>query len=265
MIDLAERVSYSKYALIPCEFTSVSPDIKGIEGHPNVISKTVESLDCFFSSPMKRWHVFKETVDTWKELGSYKGINLPKYQPVVGKFNEDDRVWFLFVLAEKVKGENLAHKFFTEEEKTRFRPQFEALFDSLVQYSCDKATQGGNYFYDQKLDQYVLGTTTNDPNEKVYLVDLDNTYRYFDAQHPEAKGNQTFWEGYLHWVYEIMREMEFKLGGQQMIEPRKKLYDLVSRVDVYHPYCKFAAHLADTLYGDQLAYSRRNQRILARY
>lgn len=248
MSQRIEEVGHFRFPLVPCEFTVEHPDIRSLAEHPNLVCKLVSGFDCFFAPIEKNWPKIQQTTKLWHEFGSYRGINLPRYQPVVGKFNEDSRSFYLFVIMEKVSGDNLEYRSFSESEKNLLYPQFETLFDSVVKYSCDKSTKGGYYFYDQKLEQYVLGTTANDPEKKIYFVDLDNTNFYFDAKDKGAENNKLFWDEYLGWVYEIMHDIELKLGNKPMVQARRRLYNLVSKIDIYHPYYQYAARLRNRLY-----------------
>lgn len=112
----------------------------------------------------------------WREFGKYPGIHVPQFYIVAGEPIDDtfDGVKMkeaLYLVVERINGKNLEEIAIKDNPKRANK--LEDMCCGLIDYLSDRYKDGGLYLFDQRIDQYVYGTTEKDQEPKVYWVDLD--------------------------------------------------------------------------------------------
>lgn len=122
-----------------------------------------------------------------RNFGSYPNLHVPNFEVIRGTFGKDDIRFepYLFIVDEVV-GNNLSVKKFRRSEREEAGRVLESFSISFIDFANDLYQNGGFYPSDQLFHQYVYGRTAADVENKVYLVDLDLKFNYFNRKNPET-------------------------------------------------------------------------------
>lgn len=145
------------------------------------------------------------------ELHDKYGIQIPDYEIVIGSDNKN-LTPVVYIVTDRIHGTNLRN---IDENKVNLDDlDLDGHFSSIFNYVSDKYLNGGNFLLDiESSAQYMYGHTSSDPNDKIYLVDLDPL---FYKLKPGNEGNSPDIEEMIFYkflyIYEDVKSMEAKLG-----------------------------------------------------
>lgn len=209
--------------IIPNDLTAEHPRIKAISG-TNFLVRTYDLP----GSPKVSREVlgyYKHAVARWRRLGSYPGIDLPVFTPVIG--TADHMNYSFLILTERISGQNLENVIFHHSELPQAKRACDTFISSLAQYSHDVYAGRGDYLSDQNLSQYVWSRSGAD--KKIFFVDLGLEHHVLPedkGQHPE---NAYFFGRHMVSLYGMLEGLEEKLG-EPLIQGRVALSDFLGSI-----------------------------------
>lgn len=118
----------------------------------------------------------------FSEIGDF-GVAVPHFDIVIGPFPDQISNKGIYLVVETVEGAELSQADLPEDEAKK-------LFSSLLDYYESKYENGGYFLYDLSEAQFIYGNTKNDPTKRIYLIDLDPFYEYFDNLNPDARNEE---------------------------------------------------------------------------
>lgn len=169
----------------------------------------------------------KEAISRWKRIGTYEGIMLPSFSPVIGSM--DGQNPSLFIVTERIKGKNLETTTLNTSESPQAKILFNDLIVSLTDYSQDVFLRRGAYLSDQNLSQYVYGKSC-DGKEGVYFVDFGLEYHSLPENRGHHDENSYFFAQYMHAILIMLEQLEEKVG-EPLVAARLKLARFLNSID----------------------------------
>ncbi len=166
-----------------------------------------------------------------KDLRDTYHIPMPDFEFVIGPYINES-IPFVYILAQRVHGQNLTEITFSPDQKERAKEQLDALYSSLAQYFWDMYEEKRAFLKDiTKLPQYVYGKKEGDSQDYPYLVDLDYFYH---NDFSTTEGFASFFSS-LFWLYSDIKEIEAKLGAR-LNEARRKFTQFLSSINRLDPH-----------------------------
>lgn len=160
----------------------------------------------------------------FKELGEY-GIPVVPFDTVMG-FNPETRLASAFMVTDKVEGDKLPQARVEEVEAENF-------FAAFLDYHMAKYEAGGFFVADLNVHDFMYGRTRKSSGRRIYLVDLDPYYEYFDQLNPH-KRNELFSIN-LQFLNDLLGIFE-KNSSADLARHRKRYKEFLERIrDSLHP------------------------------
>lgn len=169
--------------------------------------------------PEERRRALNVRAGLWREFGTYDGLNVPNFWLVAGNptgaggsFNGVPMEENLYIVTEWINGTSLDDIQALDDPQRAAK--LEAMCCGLIHYFSDKYHNHGSFLSDQKLEQYVYGSTTKNPEPKVYWVDLDWEMGEFS--------NWLTMNSFIPDIWDMIQELE-KKGATKFSVARTKL------------------------------------------
>lgn len=210
--------------VVPNDLTVEHPRIQAVSGTGFIIRTYDLSSDRKASK--EQLVFYKEAIHRWKRLGSYQGIELPVFSPVIGSADGVNRS--LFIAAERIEGRNLEATSFQDSELPQAKDSCNNLIAGLAKYSQDVFEKRGDYLNDQNLSQYVYGKT-KDGCKKIFFVDFGLEYHVLPSDRGQHHENSYFFGRFMISLYAMLEDLEEKVG-EPLTEGRTALADFLERV-----------------------------------
>ncbi|OGH23339.1 MAG: hypothetical protein A2958_00235 [Candidatus Levybacteria bacterium RIFCSPLOWO2_01_FULL_38_13] len=174
-----------------------------LDGNPNYV---VRQNRIIVSEGVPQLNKIDIAEALFEELERDYGIHVVPFDTVVGL--GEDNLTSAFMIVDKVKGAELPKAQVSEQEAKEF-------FSNLLRYHIDKFEQGGFFLCDLNPDDFMYGNTEKDTTKKVYLVDLDQFYEFFDDLNPNQKNEyfSTNLEGLNDILNTLEKNSKSDLGG----------------------------------------------------
>ncbi len=158
------------------------------------------------------------------ELKKDFGIQVVPFTTLISSDKEENVL--SYTVADKVQGVELPRAKIGEQEAKQF-------FSALLNYHIDKYYNGGFFLADLKEYDFMYGNTSRNPLRKIYLVDLDHSYEFFNNSDPRSK-NEYFSINLEHLGY-LLNLLE-KNSQSDFSQLRKSYLEFLREIkDSLHP------------------------------
>jgi hypothetical protein len=118
----------------------------------------------------------KQSIEQFDLLRA-NGVKVPKFNVVIG---EDNRGKAEFIVADRVEGETLDSMVLTNV--TLPAEALNRTFRGIVTYLNKGQANDREVYWDFALRQFIYGHTDQDPQDDIYLVDIDPTFRTINGE-----------------------------------------------------------------------------------
>lgn len=134
----------------------------------------------------------------------------------------------VYIVTDRVYGHNIADKNIPPEIVKDNIQDFENFYTSLVSYVGNIYVNGGSMLTDIDPHQFMLGHTAENPDDNIYLVDLDPWSAVIEPL-GKNKEQEDMIFSIFHTTYECMKITEEK-AGVKLTAPRENLLKRLQKI-----------------------------------
>ncbi len=179
---------------------------------------------------------YTQDFQRWQKFTQQSGIRIPNPMPVFGEGSIGSKTCMFYVVVEKVEGVNL-HDYFFENKNEQDLVLINKFFGNLADYAGLIYKRGGDFLSDQKLEQYVIGTTARTQERDIYFVDLDREHGTYDIADRKSSSNFRFFE-FVGRICFMLQLLEAQCGGIKFEEAREKFIRFLNNIPDDDPHAK---------------------------
>ncbi len=161
------------------------------------------------------------------ELSTKYGIHIPSYDIVQAPDAELNQP-VVYIVTDRIHGHNITDKSIpTEVVKENFK-KFENFYSSLISYVGDMYIFGGKKLIDINPHQFMLGHTAQNPDDNIYLVDLDPWSTLIEPNGTNKEHEDMIFSTF-RTTYECMKATEDK-AGELLTTARENLLKILQAI-----------------------------------
>lgn len=177
---------------------------------------------------------YTQDFNRWQRFTEQSGIKIPNPLPVFGERSIGSNICMFYVVVDKVEGVNLRNYFFEDKSEADLR-LINQLFGNLADYAALIYQQGGDFLSDQKLEQYVIGTTARSQARDIYFVDLDREHGTYNIANRKDSNNFCFFE-FVGRISLMMSLLEAQCGRVKFEEARDRFARFLDSIPDSDPF-----------------------------
>ncbi len=144
------------------------------------------------------------------ELSAKYGIRIPSYDIVQAPDTELNEP-VVYIVTDRIHGHNITDKSIPSEAVKENFQKFENFYSSLISYMGDTYVNGGKMLTDIDPHQFMLGHTAQNPEDNIYLVDLDPWSTIIEPNGTNKEPEEMIFSTF-RTTYECMKATEEKAG-----------------------------------------------------